>query len=214
MIASVGGSWPRRPTIRIVREIKRGVAVNHAAENIEDIVERYRQYLVMLADRQLDSRLRGKLDASDVVQQTLLEAHQNKEQFRGTHEAELVAWLRKILAHNLLDAMRGLRREKRDVAREQSINAAIEQSSVRLEGWLADEQSTPSQKLVRQEEAIRLADTMARLPDAQREALILKNWHGWTVAEIAQHMGRTSAAVAGLLKRGLKQLRQQLTESE
>ena len=214
MIASVGGSWPRRPTIRIVREIKRGVAVNHAAENIEDIVERYRQYLVMLADRQLDSRLRGKLDASDVVQQTLLEAHQNKEQFRGTHEAELVAWLRKILAHNLLDAMRGLRREKRDVAREQSINAAIEQSSVRLEGWLADEQSTPSQKLVRQEEAIRLADTMARLPDAQREALILKNWHGWTLAEIAQHMGRTSAAVAGLLKRGLKQLRQQLTESE
>jgi RNA polymerase sigma-70 factor (ECF subfamily) len=214
MIASVGRSWPRRPTIRIVREIKRGVAVNHAAENIEDIVERYRQYLVMLADRQLDSRLRGKLDASDVVQQTLLEAHQNREQFRGAHEAELVAWLRKILAHNLLDAMRGLRREKRDVAREQSINAAIEQSSVRLEGWLADEQSTPSQKLVRQEEAIRLADTMARLPDAQREALILKNWHSWTVAEIAQHMGRTSAAVAGLLKRGLKQLRQQLTESE
>jgi RNA polymerase sigma-70 factor (ECF subfamily) len=187
--------------------------VNHAAENIEDIIERYRQYLVMLADRQLDSRLRGKLDASDVVQQTLLEAHQNREQFRGAHEAELVAWLRKILAHNLLDAMRGLRREKRDVAREQSINAAIEQSSVRLEGWLADEQSTPSQKLVRQEEAIRLADTMARLPDAQREALILKNWHGWTMAEIAQHMGRTSAAVAGLLKRGLKQLRQQLTES-
>jgi RNA polymerase sigma-70 factor (ECF subfamily) len=214
MIASVGRSWPRRPTIRIVRELKRVVTVNHAAENIEDVVERYRQYLVMLADRQLDSRLRGKLDASDVVQQTLLEAHQNREQFRGAHEAELVAWLRKILAHNLLDAMRGLRREKRDVAREQSINAAIEQSSVRLEGWLADEQSTPSQKLVRQEEAIRLADTMARLPDAQREALILKNWHGWTVAEIAQHMGRTSAAVAGLLKRGLKQLRQQLTESE
>ena len=61
---------------------------------------------------------------------------------------------------------------------------------------------------------MRLADTMARLPDAQREALILKNWHSWTVAEIAQHMGRTSTAVAGLLKRGLKQLRQQLTELE
>ena len=76
--------------------------MNHAAENIEDVIERYRQYLVMLADRQLDSRLRGKLDASDVVQQTLLEAHQNQEQFRGTYEGELVAWLRKILAHNLL----------------------------------------------------------------------------------------------------------------
>jgi RNA polymerase sigma-70 factor (ECF subfamily) len=188
--------------------------MNKAAENVEDVVERYRQYLVLLADRQLDSRLRGKLDASDVVQQTLLEAHQNQEQFRGTHEAELIAWLRKILANNLLDAMRGLRREKRDVAREQSLNAAIEQSSVRLERWLDDKQSSPSQNLARQEEAVQLANTMSRLPDAQREALILKNWHGWTVAEIAQHMGRTSTAVAGLLKRGLKQLRQQLTESE
>ncbi|MBT4867605.1 MAG: sigma-70 family RNA polymerase sigma factor [Planctomycetaceae bacterium] len=188
--------------------------MNHAAENLEDVVERYRQYLVMLADRQLDSRLRGKLDASDVVQQTLLEAHQNQEQFRGTHEGELVAWLRKILAHNLLDAIRGLRREKRDVAREQSIDAVIETSSVRLEGWLAVEDSTPSQKFTRQEEAVQLADAMARLPDAQREALILKNWHGWTVPEIAQHMGRSSTAIAGLLKRGLKQLRQQLTESE
>jgi RNA polymerase sigma-70 factor (ECF subfamily) len=188
--------------------------MDHAAENIEDVVERYRQYLVMLADRQLDSRLRGKLDASDVVQQTLLEAHKNQEQYRGTHEAELVAWLRKILAHNLIDAMRGLRREKRDVAREQSIDVAIETSSVRLEGWLADEQSTPSQKFTRHEEALQLADAMAQLPDAQREALILKNWHDWTVPEVAQHMGRSSTAVAGLLKRGLKQLRQQLTEPE
>ncbi|MEO2018074.1 MAG: sigma-70 family RNA polymerase sigma factor [Fuerstiella sp.] len=152
--------------------------MNHAAANLENVVERYRQYLVMLADRQLDSRLRGKLDASDVVQQTLLEAHQNHEQFRGAHEAEMVAWLRKILANNLLDAIRGLRREKRDVDREQSIEAAIEHSSVRLEGWLADEQSRPSQNLARQEEARHLADTMATLPETQREALILKNWHG------------------------------------
>ncbi|MDG1895713.1 MAG: sigma-70 family RNA polymerase sigma factor [Fuerstiella sp.] len=175
--------------------------MNHAAENLEDVVERYRQYLVMLADRQLDSRLRGKLDASDVVQQTLLEAHQNYEQFRGTHEEEMIAWLRKILAHNLLDAVRGLRREKRDVDREQSIEAAIEQSR-------------PSQKLARQEEALQLEDTMAELPEVQREALILKNWHGWTIAEIGQHMGRSSTAVDGLLKRALKQLRQQLIESE
>ncbi len=188
--------------------------MNNAAENLEHVVERYRQYLVLLADRQLDSRLRGKLDASDVVQQTLLEAHQNHEQFRGAHEAEMVAWLRKILANNMLDAIRGLRREKRDVDREQSIEAAIEQSSVRMEGWLAVEQSRPSQQLARQEETLQLADTMAGLPEAQREALILKNGHGWTVTEIAQHMGRSSTAVAGLLKRGLKQLRQQLIESE
>jgi RNA polymerase sigma-70 factor (ECF subfamily) len=80
--------------------------------------------------------------------------------------------------------------------------------------WLAAEQSTPSQKLDQHEQAIRLADALAQLPDAQREALVLQNWDNWSLAEIAEHMGRTPAAVAGLLKRGLKRLRELLTDAE
>jgi RNA polymerase sigma-70 factor (ECF subfamily) len=185
-----------------------------AAKNSFAAIEQYRHYLVMLAERQIDPRLRGKLDASDVVQQTLLEAHRGSEQLRAQSEPEMVGWLRKILAHNLSDAVRSFRREKRDVTRERSVHAALDQSSARLEAWIASEESTPSQKLVRREETLQLADALDQLPDSQREALILKNWHGWSVAEIARHLDRTPEAVAGLLKRGLASLRQQLTQSE
>jgi RNA polymerase sigma-70 factor (ECF subfamily) len=168
----------------------------------------------MLARVQLDPRLRDKLDPSDVVQQTLLDAHRKQDQFRGRTEAERAAWLRQILARNLLDALRAFGRAKRDVAREHSLEAALDQSSQRLEAWLAAEQSSPSQRLQRHEQAVQLADALAELPPAQQEALVLQHWHGWSLAQIGQHMGRSPAAVAGLIKRGLQQLRGLLQEAE
>lgn len=199
---------------RLNSRLTKQIDMNGAAKNSFAAIEQYRHYLVMLAERQLDPRLRGKLDASDVVQQTLLEAHRGSEQLRAQSEPEMVGWLRKILAHNLSDAVRSFRREKRDVAREQSVNAALNQSSARLEAWIDSEQSTPSQKVIRREETLQLADALAQLPDSQRDALVLKNWHGWSVAQIARHMERTPEAVAGLLKRGLGSLRKKLTQSE
>jgi RNA polymerase sigma-70 factor (ECF subfamily) len=199
---------------RLKKLLTRQIDMNGAGKDSFAVIDQYRHYLVMLAERQLDPRLRGKIDASDVVQQTMLEAYRGSEQLRAQSEPEMVGWLRKILAHNLSDAVRCFRREKRDVAREQSFNAALDQSSARLEAWIASEQSTPSQKVVRREETLQLADALAQLPDSQREALILKNWHDWSVAEIARHMERTPEAVAGLLKRGLANLRQQLTQPE
>lgn len=176
-----------------------------AASDIADRdLERYRAYLRLLARLHLDPRLRPKLDPSDVVQQTLLQAVQGFDGFRGKSPAELQAWLRRILARNLAMAVRDLARHKRDVGREQ---AALAASSSRLDGWLAAEQSSPSQQAGRHEEALRLAEALEQLPDAQREALVLQHWQGWSLAEIGQHLGRSPEAVAGLLKRGLKQLR-------
>jgi RNA polymerase sigma-70 factor (ECF subfamily) len=163
---------------------------------------------------EIDPRLREKLDPSDVVQQTMLDAHQKRDQFRGTSGAEKAAWLRQILANNLVDALRAVGRKKRDVAREQSLELQIERSSQRIGQWLAAEQSTPSQELDQHEQAIRLADALAQLPQSQREALVLQNWNDWSLAEIAEHMGRTPASVAGLLKRGLKRLLELLTDAE
>jgi RNA polymerase sigma-70 factor (ECF subfamily) len=177
-------------------------------------LERFRQYLCLLARVQLAPRLQSKLDASDVVQQTLLEAYQKRDQFRGHREGEWLAWLRQILAHNLADALRAFGQAKRNVARECSLEEALVQSSVRLESWLAAEQSSPSQHAQRQERAVRLADALAALPEAQRQALELRYWQGWSLAEIGQHLGRSHEAVAGLLKRGLQQLRTQLHEEE
>ncbi|MFN4260701.1 MAG: sigma-70 family RNA polymerase sigma factor [Gemmataceae bacterium] len=174
--------------------------------------ERYRNYLRLLAQVQFDPRLKRKLDPSDVVQQTLLEAYQKQEQFRGQSEEEWVAWLRQVLAHNLADALRTFGQAKRDLKRERSLHDALHASSLRLQIWLAAEQSSPSQKAEAHERAIALADALAALPDTQRQAIVLRYWHDWSLADIAQHMQRSTEAVAGLLKRGLRQLRHQLQE--
>ena len=185
-----------------------------AAEGENLALDRYRSYLLMLARAELDPRLWGKLDASDVVQQTMLEAYQQQDRLRGRTEAERAAWLRQILAHNLADALRGFRRAKRDVAREHRLQEALDQSSTRLEAWLAAEQSSPSQQAMRSERLLRLAEALETLPEAQREAVELHYWQGWPLAQIGEHLGRSPAAVAGLLQRGLKKLRRQLQEAE
>jgi len=177
-------------------------------------LQRYRDYLLLLARAQLDPRLRRKLDASDVVQQTLLEAHACSHQFRGSTSAEWAAWLRQILARNLANAVRDLGRQKRDVHREQSLEQAIEASSARLEAWLAAEQSSPSEKAEQHEQLLRLAVALAQLPEPQRLAVELRHLQGWPLADIAQHLERTPAAVAGLLHRALTQLRTLLREPE
>jgi RNA polymerase sigma-70 factor (ECF subfamily) len=175
-------------------------------------LERYRPYLMLLARMHLDPRLRGKLDASDVVQQTLLEAHQARGQFRGTSKAEEAAWLRQILAHNLDNALRDLLRDKREVRREQSLEAAIEESSRRVEAWLVAEQSSPSERAERHEQGIRLAAALAELPGAQRTALTLHHLERQPLEAVARHIGRSREAVAGLIKRGLRTLRERLGE--
>jgi RNA polymerase sigma-70 factor (ECF subfamily) len=183
-----------------------------AADDRGAALERYRPYLLLLARMRLDPHLRGKLDASGIVQQTLLEADQARGQFRGTTEAEEAAWVQQILAHNLANAVRDLLREKRDVRREQSLEAAIEESSRRLEGWLAAEQSSPSERAERHEQGVRLAVALAELPEAQREALTLHHLEGRPLDEVACLLGRSRDAVAGLIKRGLRQLRERLRE--
>jgi RNA polymerase sigma-70 factor (ECF subfamily) len=176
--------------------------------------ERFREYLELLARKQLGQQFQGKLDASDVVQQTLLEAHRKREQFLGSNPQQLLAWLRKLLACTLTDALRTLGRAKRDATRERSLEAALDESSERLHAWLAAEQSSPSEQAGRHEQAVRLADALAKLPESQRTALILRHYHGLAVADIADRLGRTTTAVAGLLKRGAQQLRLILQETE
>jgi len=173
-------------------------------------LERFRDYLILLARLQLGARPTRRVDPSDIVQQTLLEAFQNRGQFRGASNAEQAAWLRRMLARNVADVLRAQGRLKRDVSRERSLEEELDQSSARLGIWLAAEQSTPSEQAQRHEQAILLADALARLPDHQREALVLHYWHGCSLDEIGTHLDRTKSSVAGLLKRGLKHLREEL----
>jgi RNA polymerase sigma-70 factor (ECF subfamily) len=178
------------------------------------MLQRYRDYLRLLARMQMPANLQGKLDPSDIVQQTLLRALEKLEQLRGQSEAQIAAWLRSILATVLANAVRDFGRQKRDANLERSLEAALERSSACLENWLAAEQSSPSEQAQRNEQVLRLAEGLARLPGPQREVLVLRHCHGWSVEAIGQQLGRSRASVASLLRRGLKELREYLQERE
>jgi RNA polymerase sigma-70 factor (ECF subfamily) len=179
----------------------------------EPNLNQYRGYLRALAQIELGRRLQGKVDPSDIVQQSLLEAHQDLASLKGRSEPELVAWLRTILTRNLLNTARDFGAQKRDIRRERSLAQQVEDSSVRLDKFLAASDTSPSQRVIRGEDAERLASALAALPDDQRSAVILKHFHDWSLAQIAEHMNRSTLAVAGLLKRGLKKLREIMDEA-
>ncbi len=175
-------------------------------------LEPYRNYLTLLASVQLSPRLRAKEDAADLVQMTMLEAHRDLPNYRGSTEGELLAWLKTILMRNLLNLARHYGAQKCDVRREQPLQAELEQSSARLEHFLASEQTTPSQRAVRRERAEQLSRALAELLEDERTAVIMKHFHDCSIAQIAERLGRTKEAVGGLLRRGLKKLRCSLDE--
>ena len=176
-------------------------------------LEKFRDELLWLARFNLPRVLRGKLDASDVVQQTLLKAHRHRQQFRGEHEAELAAWLRRILGNVIVDSLRQFT-GKRDVALERSLSVSLDQSSANLERLLPSQEATPSAGAIRQEEIQRLLEALRHLPEDQRAAIELHHLQSLPVSEVSRVMDRTEASVAGLLRRGLKALRSLLRPNE
>jgi RNA polymerase sigma-70 factor (ECF subfamily) len=173
-------------------------------------LEAFRSYLELLARARLDPRLRGKLDPADLVQQTLMRAVAAQDRFRGD-DAGRAAWLRTILAHVMIDALRKFSRPGGG-RRERSLEAAMEDSSARLEAFLAADQTSPSGRAVRNERLLYLANALARLPEDQRRAVELRHLQGLSLAEIAARMKRSVDAVVGLIHRGLRALRRDLEE--
>src|SRR5438552_14545493 len=171
--------------------------MDRSVESPETALERFRPYLKLLARLHLDPRWRSKLDVCDLVQQTLLEALRGLNRWRGRSEGELAAWLRSILAHQLAHAVRDWTRGKRDVGREQSLDQALAESSLRLGMWLAADQTSPSARASHNEEGVRLAAALDELPEAQREALVQHYWQSRTLPQIAEQLGRSVPAVAG-----------------
>jgi RNA polymerase sigma-70 factor (ECF subfamily) len=173
------------------------------------LLEVYRRYLALLARVQIGRHLQGKVDASDIVQETFLEAHRNFGRFRGSSEGELVRWFRQILAARLADLLRRyLGARGRDVRLEREIEDAFDRSSVLLDRGLVAPQSSPSQQAARREQAVLLADALGELPDDYREVIVLRHLEGLTFPEVAERMGRSLDSVEKLWMRGLARLRQ------
>jgi RNA polymerase sigma-70 factor (ECF subfamily) len=173
-------------------------------------LEPFRSYLEVLARVHLDARLRGKLDPADVVQQALFRAYAAWPQLHSPEPPALAAWLRRILARTLADVAKHYDRDKRAVDLERSLEADLDRSASGLAGWLAADQTSPSQAAERNEDLLRLADALTALPEPQREVVVLKHLRGWPLQRIADHIGRSVPAVASLLRRGLEDLRHRL----
>ena len=154
---------------------------------ISSLIELYRNYLWLLARHQIDRRLQGKLDASDVVQESFLESHRDFAQFQGTTEQELLAWLRRILSRSLIDSARRFATRRRDVSLEQTMERVLEQSSRSLAGGLVAAGSSPSQVAARREQAVLLADCLAQLPEDYREVILLRQMDGLSFPEVAKN---------------------------
>lgn len=171
-------------------------------EALGSLLEEYREYLRMLARARVGRDLQVRLDPSDLVQETLLEAHRDFRQFLGQTEAELTVWLRRILVRNLTDQLKHHHSQKRDFQREQPLAELVEQAHQVLAAPL----STPSAHAARREQAVLLASALAQLPEDYREVVTMRHLESRSFEEIATAMGRTSGAVRMLWMRALERL--------
>ncbi|MEY4567373.1 MAG: polymerase sigma-E factor [Planctomycetota bacterium] len=179
------------------------------------LLEHYRPYLMVLAQRYLDPRLQGRLDPADVVQVTFLEAQRDLDSFRGEDIASMLAWLRNILRNNIASMhQHHLMTKKRSAHLEAFSKTSTEEGQVELVDLLPSETTSPSQRAMRDEVAAELAASLMKLPETQKEALRLRYLEGWSLKKISDHLQKSEMAVAGLLKRGLQGLRQELIDEE
>jgi RNA polymerase sigma-70 factor, ECF subfamily len=173
-------------------------------------VDQYREYLLVLARLHRDILVEARIDPSDIVQMTLLKAHQRHDQFRGNSGREQAAWMRQILTNTMIDVVRKTRSAA--CPQERSLEEALEQSSRRLEALLQDRHPSPAAPADRHESLAALARALSELPDDQRSAIELRYLHGLSIGEISQRLERSAGSVGGLLQRGLRRLRELLQQ--
>lgn len=181
------------------------------SDAIGKLLEQYLHYLRILASAQLDQKLRHRVSPSDIVQETVCEAHRDFHQFRGSGEREFVAWLRKIMVNNLARVVeRHVLTGKRDVRRERSLQQmqkSMDRSTMQLDALLIARNATPSEVALEQERGVHLANCIAQLPEDYRTVVTLRNFQGLTFNDVAAQMGRSSGAVRMLWLRALEELR-------
>lgn len=183
------------------------------ARAVGQLLELYRRYVRLLAELQIDERFQAKVDASDLVQETFLDAHRDFPNFRGNSEEEMMAWLRKILAGNLVDhVQRRFGRQCRDVNLERSLHQELDRSSHAMDRGLVPVQATPSQVAARREQAVVLADALDLLPNDYREVLVLRHLKGLKFPDVADRMGRTVGSAKQLWTRAVTELRRRIGE--
>jgi len=173
---------------------------------------RARPALRLLAQQRLPYRVWKRVDPSDVVQVTLKEAHERRRDFRGTSEEQLLAWLRQILLHRLIDELRRCRAQRRNVRQDASLDAIVSETTARVRTEVAVA-ATPSRELIRRETIDQVSRALEKLPKNQWLVVMLLHFHGLKVSEVASLLGRSSGSVASLLHRALGNLGKALKDT-
>lgn len=178
---------------------------------LDELFARCRNYLEIAASAQVETWAKAKYDASDVVQQTMLEAYRGFQRFEGTTTREWLGWLKAIMAHNAADLVRRYRQsDKRQVRRETPIRGPQDDSRVEGVHEPRADLTSPSQRLIRQEVELEVADALAKLEADHREVIVLRNLQRLPFEEVAQRMGRSRPAVQMLWMRAIKKMREHM----
>ena len=194
--------------VRLIEEARGGDRVT-----LGRLLDSYQSYLRLLARIEIGRRLQGKVDASDIVQETFLEAHRQFPSFQGHAEPQLTKWLRTILAGTMSNAVRRYAgTQARDLRLERQLAADLDQSTCALEQMLVDRNSSPSQHAMRGEQTLMVAAAMSRLPEDYQTVLVLRHLEGLTFPQISLRMGRSIDSVEKLWLRGLTRLKKEFGE--
>lgn len=182
----------------------------HADQELGPLLNLYRSYLGLLAKIEVGPRLQRKVDPSDLVQETLLDAHRQFARFQGTTEAQFLAWLRRILAGRAANTVRHyLGTQSRNVQHEleSQLNESFDRASGHLSQMAIATTESPSQQVQRREQSVIIADALAQLPDDYRDVIVLRHWDDLTFPEIAQRLNRSVDSVEKLWLRALGKLK-------
>jgi RNA polymerase sigma-70 factor, ECF subfamily len=173
-------------------------------EALGELLDAHRGYLRGVAEKLLNPRIAARIDASDVVQQTCLSIHKRIGEFDGEDAAQFVAWLRQVHERNIQNVVRDqLRAQKRAAARDEPL-ADLDAPAAR--------QTSPSRRAMRGEEAVRLSEALAKLPQNEQQALRLRYLEGRTLGEVCLEMGLTKDALVWLMKRAMKKVKDDLAD--
>lgn len=187
-------------------------ARNGDAAALDRLFEMCRNYVGLVARAHVESWLQAKVDASDLVQQTLLEAYRDFGRFHGATEGEWLGWLRQILSHNAADFVRQFcKTDKRQARKEVRLDNAQDSSAPGGLANISDGGETPSQQLLRKERELQVADAIARLAPDHREVIILRNLQRLPFDEVARHMKRSRPAAQMLWMRAMQKLQEVLS---
>ena len=183
------------------------------SDSLGELLEQYQNYLRLIAAIQLNDHLRAKVSPSDMIQATFLQAHRAFANFAGNSEGQLVTWLRRILASQLATEVRRYSTQRRDITMERRMNSQVDNSSVLLGGMLAGKGKSPSESAMRREDAVLLADALARLPANYRKIIVMRHLKGHGFGEISEQMNRSVDSVKSIWRRAIGRLRESLDEA-